>query len=225
MTSHSTHTRLLVASLMICACREKSVSSSTDPTIEVIVDDATRTVPVHGTILLASLVSPAPSAWAELRADSADGRWLEIPAPTTTYPDGEVRLYVERKRVAIGVFTGEHLVAQLVPVTRVRVSTHETWPETMPSLAIVVGGVPKPLASNDLRALHEKPRKGWALIDVIHLATSDAKRVQINDEVFDDITNVTLKLNRGGSYVARVWDNDGTAPTREIRNVTKIVVE
>jgi hypothetical protein len=221
MTSYCTYTRLLLV-LFVCACHEKSAN---DPTIELAIDDVVRTTPIHDTILLSSLVSDPPASWSNVRAVSADGRWLEIPTPTTTYPDGQIRIYVERKRVAIGVFTGERMLAQLAPVTRVDVSTHETLPETLPPLVIVVGGVDNAIASDALRALHDKPRRGWALIDVIRIATPDAKRVTIEGAVFDDISNVTLKLNRGGSYVARVWDNEGQAPTREIRNVTKIVVE
>ncbi|MBS1124013.1 MAG: hypothetical protein H6Q90_6241, partial [Deltaproteobacteria bacterium] len=36
---------------------------------------------------------------------------------------------------------------------------------------------------------------------------------------------VVLKQNQRGEYVFRVWEVDGRYPTRELRRVTRIVVD
>ncbi len=227
MASFRSYTPLL-AVLCTLACREKTSPTASGPTIEIALDDAVRIVTVSRPIPLSSLISAPPSTWHDVRADSTDGRWLEIPQPTTTYPDGELRVYLERERVTIGVFVGAREIASLGPLARVHVSTHAPPAVVAPTLTISDHGREVLLKSQELHHLPEQERRGWELADVIALATKGATRVRIigdSEQTFDSLANITLKLNQRGEYLVRVWDNDGNTPTREVRNVTKIVLE
>lgn len=205
----TSHTRLLLV-VFAFSCREKPAGG---PTIEVALDDVVRTVVIDRAMPLSSLVSAPPAQWIFIRADAREGRWLEIPTPATTYPDGELRLSIDRGRVTLGVFDGDHALAGLSSVTKIRVLTHEA-PTT---LTIVIGGRER-LWKSDAR---ETP-----LRDVID--TDQVRSVRIIGETeiaLTSITNAVLKTNKRGEHVVRVWDNGREHPTHEVRGVTKIVVE
>ena len=217
MTSLQAYT-LLLSVLCTISCHEKSAPPTRGPSIEVSLDDAPRIVVIDRSIPLSSLVSAPPAQWIDVRADAKDGRWLEIPTPTTTYPDGELRLYLDRERVAIGVFVNDRAIAALSPITRVRIATHvASSPASPSSVVISVRG-------------HEQLWKGEAretpLRDVI--GTQDVRSVRVvgdTEITLATINNAILKRNQRGEHVVRVWDNGREHPTQEVRRVTKIVVE
>ncbi|MDQ3340140.1 MAG: hypothetical protein M4D80_33705 [Myxococcota bacterium] len=207
--SLTSHTRLLLV-VFAFSCHEKT---AVGPTIELTLDDVVRTVVVDRAMPLSSLVSAPPAQWIFIRADARDGRWLEIPTPATTYPDGELRLSTERGRVTLGVFNGAHALAGLSSITKIRVLTREA-PTT---LTIVTSGRER-LWKGDTR---EVP-----LRDV--LDTDEVRNVRIigdTEIALTSITNAVLKTNKRGEHVVRVWDNGREHPTQEVRGVTKIVVE
>lgn len=208
--SATSYTCLLLA-VGVLACRDNAAPIARGPAIEIAVDDASRTVVIDRAISLSSLVSAAPARWVEVRAEAADGRWLEVPTPTTTYPDGELRLTVERGRVAINVVVNEQTLASLGAVTRVRISTQLATPG---AITIVRGGT-----QHLWKDTREVP-----LREVV----GDAHGVRVIGEgeiTLTSIEHAVLKANQRGEYVLRVWDNGTEHPTQEVRRVTKIVVE
>lgn len=210
--SYASHTRILLL-VWVCACRGDPAPAARGPTIELALDDAVRTVAIDRAISLTSLVSAPPARWIEVRADTRDGRWLEVPAPTTTYPGGELRLYVERDRVAIGVFVGDRAVAVLSPIARVRVATHLP----APGITIVAAGGARTWTGT----ARETP-----LADVLGAPAPRGVHIAGETEItLATVDNAVIKANARGEYVLRVWDNGRTHPTQEIRRVTKIVVE
>ena len=214
-TSLKTYTLLL---FVVCtvSCREKTAPPTRSPEIVLELDDAVRTVAIERAIPLALLVSAPPAQWIDVRAEAKDGRWLEVPTPTTTYPDGELRLYLDHERVAIGVFVGERPLAALSPITRVRVSTRVVT-STPVALAITVRG---------REHLWNGGAREAPLRNVI--GTQDVREVRVvgdTEITLATIDNAILKMNQRGEYVLRVWDNGREHPTREVRRVTKIVVE
>lgn len=238
------------------ACRDRPKPAQDPvplgPTVQLSLDGATRTVEVTRTIALADLVAAPPAAWLEVRADAPDGRFFEVPTPTTTYPGSELRLGVDRGRITIGVFPpvtadmssevaarARHPLVSLTTVASVEVVTRRT--STLPPLVIEVDGRPHALTGDQLATLPGVSKgtaraQGWPLDAVIALAVRDrparelrlvgAQEVTLTAHELRDPTKLfVLKANQRGEYVFRMWDIDGRRPTREVRRVTKIVVD
>lgn len=223
--SLSSHTRLLLA---VCAfsCGEKTAPTKSGPTVDIQLDDAVRTVMIDHAMPLSSQVSAPVAQWTFVRADARDGRWLEIPTPAATYPDGELRLSADGDLVTLGVFAGDRPLAGLGGITRIAISTRT---ESAPSLelSIVEGGAARAWKGTS----REVP-----LADAIETQAVHAVRIIGDTEItLDSIANATIKMNQRGEHVVRVWDvpSGGTPPTpigrekptREVRRVTKILVE
>ena len=225
------------------------------PAIQLSIDDGDkRTIGIDRTIPLASVVEIPPASWLEVRADADDERWLELAKPATAYPGSEIRLYLDQGRVALGVFPAvtpdmppeiaaraRQPTASLTAVVSVQIVTQRST--RLPPLSIVVEGRDIALASDKLRALRRvsgKRAHGWALADVIALAgraspgapdpqaihVVGAETVTVEPAALRDQTRFhLLKPNQRGEYVFRVWESEGRAPTREVRRVTKIVLD
>jgi hypothetical protein len=195
------------------SCREKTPPVASGPQIEIALDDAPRTVTIDHAMSLSSLVSAPPAQWTFVRADALDGRFLELPTPTTTYPDSELRLSVDRGRVTLGVFVGERAVAGLGSIAKIRISTRAPTQDL-----VIVTGDRERLWKGDAR---EQP-----LRDVLAAQTLRSVRIIGDTEItLAAIDNAVIKTNQRGEHVVRVWDNGREHPTHEIRHVTKIVVE
>ena len=213
--SFPSYTRLL---LVVCAfsCGDKTPPAPSGPTVEIVLDDAVRTVVIDHAMPLSSQVSAPPARWTFLRADARDGRWLEIPTPSTTYPDGELRLTADAGGVTLGVFAGERPLAGLGGITRIAISTREAAAPSL-ELTIVEAGRAR---------LWKGTSREVPLDDAIETQTIHRIRIVGDTEItLDAIANATIKINQRGEHVLRVWDNGREKPTREVRRVTKILVE
>lgn len=235
-----THTRApLVLCLALLACKDKPRPDvPKGPQVEVFTDENARTISVAQPIALAQIVAAPPTSWIEVRADTADERFIEL----SPRPEDEIRLYVDHGAVAIGVFPpitadmppevkqrAALPLSSLVGITTVHVATHLP---ALPPLAISIGG--KDVTIDDaLRGLAmsgKRRAQGWALLDVLALAgASDVQAVHVigAQEITLDraqIEKAVLKANQRGEYVVRVWDEGAKAPTREVRRVMQIVV-
>ena len=199
--SFPTYTRLLLL-LGAFACREKT-PAPVGPSIELAIDESVRTVTIDRPMSLSSLVD-AP--WTFGRADTKDGRFLELD------PERDVRLDVKSGRVTIGVYAEDRPIAVLLPVSRIAVWTRP--PPTATELTIVHG--------SEQRLW--KQRGQWPLADVIG-KVGKVRIVGDTEITLDSIDHAVLKSNQRGEYVLRVWDNSGSTATHEVRRVTKIVVE
>lgn len=234
------------------ACRDRAAEPPRGPAIELSLDGAARTVAIDRTRPLASLVEAPAASWLEVIAASRDDRWLELDAPSATYPGAEIRLYVERGRATIGVFPpvtadmrpavaarARQPLAALGNLARVEVLTRRDVQRS--PLTIKVAGRAVPLPEEQLRGLDarsggEARSQGWALADVIALAAPGhvPQRVRVlgSSEVSLDgaalrdpgMTHV-LKSNQRGEYVFRVWHRGGRRPTHEVRRVTTLVID
>jgi len=244
----------LAALAALAACRDRAAEAPRGPSIELALDGAARRISIDREVPLASLVAAPPASWLEVRADSADSRRLELEAPSATYPDGEVRLYVERGRAAIGVFPS--LTAGLTPeaaalarqplaalgnLARVEVLTRIA--ANLPPLVLELAGRDIILTGEQLRALpaqsggKSRPQ-GWLLADVIAAAApghvprrvtilaSGEASISIDDAALRDPEAIhVLKANQHGEYVLRVWHKGARRPTREVRRVTRLVID
>lgn len=229
-----------IVAAMSVSCRDAPPPppAPSGPTLVLAIDGAERTIAIDRTIPLTSLVAPAPRAWLEVRAEATDGRWLELPSPASTYPGAELRLSVERGRVAIGVFgSAPAPLASLVPVVRVDVMTRAP---ALPALTITLAGddlVVDGARLRELRTISDGPHlQGWPLGDLLALVAGAhppaAVRIIGDVEVTLDAEALAaphrrhvLKANQRGEYVFRVWAEGDRRPTREVRRVTKIVVD
>jgi hypothetical protein len=240
-----TYTRApLVLAVALAACgRKHEATPARGVAVEVFTDETSRTVIVDHATPLSELVGPAPDAWLEVRADTADGRFLELASPARSYPGDEIRLYLDHARPALGAFPpvtadmppdvrrrASQPVASIVGITSVHVSTHEA---PLPALTITVGGRDVALASAALRGLRnvgERRAEGWSLSEVIALAgpaPAGPVRILGAEEITleaGDVARAVIKPNQRGEYVVRVWDDGAKAPTREVRGVRKIVL-
>jgi hypothetical protein len=208
------------------------------PAVEVFTDENARTISVDQPIALAKVVGPPPASWVEVRADTADERFIEL----SPRPDDEIQLYVDHGLVAIGVFPpvtadmppevkrrAAQPLSSLVGITSVHVATHLP---ALPPLVISVGDHEVTLgdALRGLAPSGKRRAQGWSLDDVLTLAgASDVHAVRVvgaQEITLDrvEIDKAVLKPNQRGEYVIRVWDEGAKAPTREVRGVTKIVV-
>lgn len=233
--------------LVLVACRAPAPSG---PSVEISVDSKPfRTLPIGATTSLAALVPPKPEAWFDVTARSADGRFIEIAHPQTTYPGSEIRLYVQRGKPAIGVFrpvpTGvpadveriaREPAVQLDGVIAVDVLTHAPAAPAVAGLVVEAPGrPPQTLEPEDLEDLKEGSgptghAHGWALGDVLARAgVAGAAHVRIigDHEEAIDLTahTVLIKQNHRGQYVVQVWDDGNVEAVAEVRGVSKIVVQ
>jgi len=237
-----THTRaplLALSALALVACKEKPRQATPQgPHLEVFTDENARTISVDQPIALAQVVGPPPASWIEVRADTADARFIEL----SPRPEDEIRLYLDHGAVAIGTFPpitpdmpaevkqrAAQPLSSLVGITTVHVATHLP---TLPPLAVSIGGHEVTLG-DALRGLEQSGKRrvqGWALLDVLALAGDpDVQEVRIvgaQEITLDraELEKAVVKPNSRGEYVVRVWDEGAKAPTREVRGVTKIVV-
>ncbi|HUS27962.1 MAG TPA: hypothetical protein VMZ53_05620 [Kofleriaceae bacterium] len=238
MTKTHTAAPLALCALLF-ACNDKPATpTAKGPHVEIFTDENARTVAVGEPVALASLVAPPPGSWLEVRADTADARFLEL-APRQ---NDEIRLYIDHDKVAIGVFPpvtpdmspevrarANQPFSSLVGVTTVRVATHLP---SLPNLTVAVGG--KDIVLSDalrgLAATGKRRAQGWPLEDVLTLAgaanATSARIVGAQEITLDrsEIVKALIKPNQRGEYVIRVWDDGAKAPTREVRSVTKIVI-
>lgn len=220
------------------------------PTVEVRVDDgAPRRVAVTTPVTLVSLVGVAPDAWLEVTAAAGDERTLELTRPAATYPDTEVRIYIDQARPAIGVFRSvtptmppdivaiaKQPVVSLVDVSAIHVHTR---PRELPPLTVVADGRAVSVSTQlrDLAKLRATtPReRGWRLGDVIGLVVpADRVLRSVRLHAQGAITEIDVqalraptaifKENQRGEYVFRMWDN-AKSRQLEVRGVTKIEVE
>jgi hypothetical protein len=244
--------RLLFAIASLAACRNNSAEIPRGRSIELSLDGAARTVAIDRPIALASLVDAAAASWIEVRADSRDDRWLELEAPSTTYPDAEIRLYVERDRAAIGVFPpvtadmrpevaalAKQPLAVLDNVVRVEVLTRRDF--KLSPLTVEIAGREVILTGEQVRALRAlsggKSRpQGWSLAELIAIAAPGhppqrvtvigSSEVSLDGAALHDPEAIhVLKSNQHGEYVFRVWQKGARYPTREVRRVTKLVID
>jgi hypothetical protein len=247
--------RAVVVVAMCAACQREAPApvAPQGPTIELVLDDgAPRTISVDGVLPLATLIATPPATWLEVHGEATDDRELQLDGPARRYPGSEVRVYLEQGRPALGVFPpvtpdmppevaalARQPSASLTALARVHVVTKRT---VLPGLIVVDGTREVAVASDQLVTLAGTPRgasraQGWALADVIGLVrrTAGIQTIQIlgaGDPItlagsaLRDATQIFgLKQNQRGEYVFRVWAADGRRPSRELRRVTKIVVD
>ena len=240
---------------MLASCRGDSPAPAVrvGPTVQLTVDDgAPRTIEISGAIVLATLVDAAPATWIDVRADASDDRGIELGAPATRYAGSEVRIYLDQGQPALGVFPpvmpdmppevaalARQPTASLTNLSSVHVLTR---PIVLSGLVVVAGGHEVPISAAQVHTLPTVPRgesraQGWLLAGVIELASPDravatVKLLGAGDPVTldahvlrDPEQIVVLKQNQRGEYVFRVWARDGRHPTRELRRVTRIVLE
>lgn len=243
----------LLALLASCRDAPPATAVATGPTVQLTLDDRpTQTVAIRGTVALSTLVGAAPAAWLEVRADAVDDRGLEVWAPATRYPGSELRIYLDQGQPAIGLFPpvtadmpaevaalARQPTLSLTTLSSIHVLTRVV---TQPGLIVVGAGREIAIASTQLHALPALPRgasraEGWPLADVIDLASVQAELRTIRVEGAGDPLTFTaaelrdppkiivLKQNKRGEYVVRVWEVDGRSPTREVRRVTRLVVD
>jgi len=244
-----------VAIAMLGACRGDPPApvAPIGPTVQLTLDDGPpRTIVIRGPILLSTQFDVAPAGWIEVRADATDDRGLELSAPATRYPGSELRLYLDQGQPALGVFPpitpdmppevaalARQPTASLTSLASVHVLTRRVAPS---GLTVVVGGHEVEVASAQLHALPGVPRgtsraQGVLLAGVIDLAAPGREvrtirivgagdTVTLDPQVLRDPRQiVVLKQNQRGEYVFRVWEVDGRYPTRELRRVTRVVVD
>jgi hypothetical protein len=188
---------------------------------------------------LATLIpSLPPVTWVAVIAKAGPTRFLELSTPSMSYPGAEVRLYLERGKLAIGVFRP---VARDLPAAVARIASQPA--------ASLVGidsiDIITVLTSNDLiveiggREHRWSPdrgagltagKHGWAFDDVLATLAPETswKRLRLigATEVGverDDRRQVTVKLTHEGAYVFRMWE-EGRAVI-DVRALTRIVVE
>jgi hypothetical protein len=238
LTATSTPTYLWLA-LVLSACGHESTPTRRS-TVEVQVDDGpTRLVRIEQVIPLASIVEPPVSAWLAVRADTQDDRSIDLPRNS-----GEIRMYVDQGRPAIGVFPpitpdmpqeiaalARQPTMSLAGIATVHVLTRRL---SLPSIVVEIDGTARSLAGETLRALPgvvDRRIQGWPILDVIKLAsdrTATSLRIVGADtltlETLDPTRIYVLKLNQRGEYVFRVWESGGRHPLREVRRVAKIVI-
>lgn len=249
-----TYTRapVAIALLLAMACgrRSEPPPAPVGPSLEITVDeaDAERVTLDVAPRPLAAVVGPQPAAWLVVTASSADGRDLELTRPATTYPDAEVRLYVDEGRAAVGVFRritadmpadiqriARQPIIALIDVTEVTVRTRL---ETFAPLVIRVDGRDQ-MISDALRTLPRRPSKrprerGWELAAIVALAVPPERTIAVVrlhakdgtvmplDAALVRAPEAVLKRNRHGEYVFRMWD---TKPAVEVRGVTLIEIQ
>lgn len=242
-------------SALLAGCRgdPPAPAGPTGPTIQLTVDDGpARTVVIDRTLALASLLELPPAAWLEVRAEAVDERGIELWAPATWYPGSEVRLYLDQGQPALGLFPpvtpdmpaevaalARQPTASLTTLASVHVVTRRV---TRPGLIVVGDGREIAITSDQLRALPALQRgasraEGWPLADVIDLASPKVEVQTIRIEgagdpitlaaqaLRDPAQILVLKQNQRGDYVFRMWEPQGRSPTRELRRVTRIVVD
>ncbi len=215
-------------------------------------DGVPRTIPIDGAISLATLIALPPAIWLEVHGEATDDRELQLDGPARRYPGSEVRVYLEQGRPALGVFPpvtpdmppevaalARQPSASLTGLARVHVVTKRT---ALPGLIVVDGTRELAVTSDQLVMLAgiqrgESRAQGWALVDVIGLARSTTgiqtfqifgagDPITLAGSALRDATQIlVLKQNQRGEYVFRVWASDGRRPSRELRRVTKIVVD
>jgi hypothetical protein len=235
-----THTRAPLVLVALFACKEKPAPAPMPhgPAVEVFTDESARTISVDQPIALGQVVGPPPATWVEVRADTADERFIEL----SPRPEDEIRLYVDHGAVSIGVFPpvtpdmppelkqrAAQPLSSLVGITSVHVATHLP---TLPPLVISMGDHEVTLgdALRGLATSGKRRGQGWPLGDVLVLAGSpDVQTIRVvgaQEITLDrvEIDKAVLKPNQRGEYVVRVWDEGAKAPTREVRGVTKILV-
>jgi hypothetical protein len=236
-----------LAVLVLVACHSPAPSG---PSVQISIDGKPfRTVPIAATIPLASLVTPAPATWFDVTARSADGRFVEIAHPATSYPGAEIRLYDQGGKPAIGVFrpvpTGvppdvariaREPAVSLDGVVTIDVLTHAPAVTVASGLVVEAPGRPaKTLDPDDLEDLKEATgptghAHGWAIADVLARAgVAGAAHVRVvgdHEETIDLAAHIVLlKQNHRGQYVVQVWDAGHAEASAEVRGVSKIVVE
>lgn len=148
-----THTRApLALCLAFVACKGKAAPPPpVGPSIEVFTDQTARSVTVDRAFALTTIVTPPPTSWIAVSADTADDRSIEFASPATTYAGDEIRLYLDHGKVAIGVFPP--VTADMPPQTRERASqpilslVGITSPGCVPGLSSTVA-VPLQLSSS-----------------------------------------------------------------------------
>ncbi len=257
--------RLFVIAIVLVGCRGGSSPSKNGagsagsaaprdegPHVELKIDGgAARTLTVTGTTPLATLVPPTPP-WLLVEAAAADGRYLELQSPATTYPGAEIRLYLRDERPVIGVFraavTGvpaavaeqaAQPVVELTAVTSIDVWTHPPpSPAAEATLAIEIAGKPRrDVPVSDLAQIaeqHDRRMRGWLLRDI--LADSGARDAIASVKVVGASGEHTvtpaelaglalLKKNQRGELVFQVWQAGGDQALLQVRGVTRLVVE
>lgn len=216
--------------------------------LEISVDDVTALIEVTDTIPLTSIVwAPSPT-WREVRATTDDGRALTLTTPAITYPGSEVRLYLDARRVALGVFPpvtpdmpadvarlARQPIESLVGINKLQISTRR---RELPSLVVEVDGKPTVLRTAELETLpivgtRRQGSEGWSVKDV--LAKIDAGRSwrhvrAVGEDGTLDVdlgspALYVLKPNSRGDYVFRVWEPERKTPTRELRKLIKISID
>lgn len=245
----------LASALALAGCRDgtQAAAVATGPTVQLTLDDRPpRTVAVGGTVALSTLVDLPPAAWLEVRGDAVDDRGLELWAPAARYPGSELRLYLDQGQPALGLFppvtadmpTEVAALARQPTVSLTALASVQVLTRVIVQPGLIVAGASREvaIASDQLHALPALPRgasraQGWPLADVIDLASVQPELRTIRVEgagdpltfsaaaVRDPTQIIVLKQNKRGEYVVRVWEVDGRSPTRELRRVTRIVVD
>lgn len=242
---------VLVLLVVLAACRDEAPPAPLKGPFVVLKQDGRvlAAVPITHTISLTELVPTVPR-WLLVEATAADGRYMEVAEPATTYPGAEIRLDFEHGHITIGVFnppvTGVPLSAQplitLSEVTEIDVLTRpRPRPPAAKGLEVVASGRAHEMTSDALEELTEprpRPRiRGWAVRDVIDAAVPDASYARVRiigegaEQSFsrDELSgsaSVLLKLNQRGQYMLQVWDANGPErPRIQVRGVTKLVLE
>lgn len=241
--------------MAVFACKR---SAPAGPSVKLYVDEKeVATVPVTASpVPLASLLPAAaadPTKWRRLEGRATGGRFLDVRQPTTTYQDGEARLYLQQGAPAVGLFRPvraglpEHIAkiarqpaVSLTDVVDIRIYTRDPPPVVVAELALEATGMPpSTLVPEDLEELPEVKGKdgsrarGRTLADVIaHRLHGNIERVTVEGR--DGRTHTVaaseladpqllLKVNNKNQWVFKVWAG-GEAVT-EIRDLVRLRVE
>ena len=185
---------VLVVLVALSGCK-RAAKAPAGPTIRVFVDDVEVGVVAvsEEPIPLASRLpkeAADPETWRRIEAHASGGRFLDVRRPTETYANGEVRLYLQQKQPAIGVFRPvreglpEHIAkiarqpaVSLSDVSKVVVHTRDPVPVPVAELSLEATGLPPwTIVPEDLEDLpvvagDRSAGRGRAVRDVVRART------------------------------------------------------
>ncbi len=188
---------------------------------------------------LATLIpSLPPITWIVVTAKAGPSRFLELAAPALSYPGAEVRLYLERNKLALGVFRpvdpdlppavariAAQPAASLAGIDSIEIMTVQTSFD----LIFEIGGREHRWSREQGTGL-ASGKHGWEFADVLATVAPDLRWNRLRLVGLTTVVveanpprQATLKLTHQGTYVFRMWE-EGRAVV-DVRALTRVIVE